>query len=79
MTNKLERLEEQRAKINAKIQAVKNREAKKKRAEDTRRKILIGSYILVQIEKGTIVKTDIINGLNDYLDKKNDRKLFGLD
>lgn len=79
MTNKLERLEEKRAKINAQIQAVKNRETKKKRAEDTRRKILIGSYILAQIDKGAIVKTDIIDGLNDYLDKKNDRKLFGLD
>lgn len=78
MTTEIEKLEQQRAKINYKIQKIKNKDAKQKRAEDTRRKIMIGSYILAQVEKGMMDKNDLIKSLDSYLTKDRDRILFGL-
>ena len=43
---RLAKLEEQRARINAEIQRVKAREQQQKRKEETRRKVLVGAWMI---------------------------------
>ncbi len=47
----LEELVKKRNELSAKIQQIKARESAKNRAEDTRRKILIGGFVLAQLKK----------------------------
>lgn len=62
-----------------KIEAQKRTtEAKKERAADTRRKILIGSMMLEHMSKNEPTKTNIMNKLNAYLTRTDDRALFDL-
>lgn len=85
---KIESLEQQIAKqeerlkqLKAQKQAVLAREKKKlseqKRKEETRRKILLGSYLLKKMENETN-KEKILAELNDYLTENRDRQLFNL-
>ena len=85
---KVESLEQQIAKqeerlkqLKAQKQAVLAREKKKatdqQRKEDTRRKILLGSMLLKDMENEE-KKTKILADLNEYLTEDRDRKLFGL-
>ena len=87
ITMKVESLEQQIAKqeerlkqLKAQKQAVLAREKKKQseqqRKEDTRRKILLGSYLLKKMENETVNKEKILADLNDYLTEDRDRKLF---
>ncbi len=73
----LERLKEQRAKIEARIQAVENRSKHAQRKQDTRRKILIGSYYFDKAIKDNKLE-DIKKLMDDYLTRDSDRKLFEL-
>ena len=76
--NQLERLKAQRKKIEARIQAAEARIKTKERKQDTRRKILVGSYYLDQAHKnGT--GDDIKKLMTDYLSRESDRALFDLD
>ena len=88
ITMKVESLEQRIAKqeerlkqLKAQKQAVLAREKKKisdqQRKEDTRRKILLGSYLLKKW-KMKQEKTKILAELNEYLTEDRDRKLFGL-
>ena len=88
VTMKVESLEQQIAKqeerlkqLKAQKQAVLAREkAKQKeqeRKDDTRRKILLGSYLLKKMENEAN-KEKILAELNDYLTEDRDRKLFSL-
>ena len=67
--------------LNAQKQAVLNREKKRQseqqRKEDTRRKILLGSYLLKKMENEAN-KEKILADLNEYLTEDRDRKLFDL-
>lgn len=79
-----ERLIKQKEKakqIEARIQAIEAREkARQKeqdRKDDTRRKILAGSFLLKQMEDEA-KKTKILADLNEYLTEDRDRKLFDL-
>ena len=85
---KVESLEQQIAKqeerlkqLKAQKQAVLAREKKKatdqQRKEDTRRKILLGSYLLKKMENESN-KEKILGELNEYLTEDRDRLLFGL-
>ena len=85
---KVESLEQQIAKqeerlkqLKAQKQAVLAREKKKatdqQRKEDTRRKILLGSYLLKKMENEQN-KEKILAELNEYLTEDRDRKLFEL-
>ncbi|HRL71861.1 MAG TPA: mobilization protein [Flavobacterium sp.] len=62
-------------------QAIEAREKKKiteqKRKDDTRRKILLGSYLLKKMENEQD-KEKILAELNEYLTEDRDRKLFNL-
>lgn len=85
---KVESLEQQIAKqeerlkqLKAQKQAVIAREKKKvsdqQRKDDTRRKILLGSYLLKKMEND-YDKEKILTDLNEYLTEDRDRKLFNL-
>lgn len=50
----------------------------KKRKEDTRRKILLGAYLIHLMKNDNDLKSQIMNGLDEYLEKKIDRELFNL-
>ena len=88
MSSTLETLEQQEKKALEKLQAIKarrqalvNREkAKQKeqeRKDETRRKILLGSYLLKKMENEAN-KEKILAEINEYLTEDRDRKLFGL-
>lgn len=50
----------------------------KKRKEDTRRKILIGAMILGEMKNNPKTEKEIMERLDNFLDKPKDRELFGL-
>jgi hypothetical protein len=88
ITMKVESLEQRIAKqeerlkqLKAQKQAVEAREKKKiseqQRKDDTRRKILLGSYLLKKMEDEA-EKQQILSELNEYLKEKRDRDLFNL-
>ena len=88
ITMKVESLEQRIAKqeerlkqLKAQKQAVEAREKKKiseqQRKDDTRRKILLGSYLLKKMENEQD-KEKILAELNEYLTEDRDRKLFNL-
>ncbi|MDA8119421.1 MAG: mobilization protein [Gammaproteobacteria bacterium] len=66
---KLQKAQSERAK--------KTKEAKKARSEETRKKILLGSYYMTKMEDEES-KKKILWGLDKYLTRADDRALFGL-
>ena len=74
----LERLKEQRDKINARIQAAEARSKTNERKTDTRRKILVGSYYLDQARENNQLG-EVKKLMDKYLTRPSDRKLFDLD
>lgn len=76
--NVLDRLKEQREKLNARIQLVEARAKTSERKQDTRRKILIGSYYLDKARKDEAMH-EINKTMAEYLKKDFDRELFGLE
>ena len=73
---KLEFIDEKIAKLKAQALRIKNRTNKQKRKDDTRRKILIGAYMLEQIEKGKYSQEKLNFAMNGFLSRENDRELF---
>jgi len=76
--DRLKRLEEKRAQINAEIQRVRAREQKEERKRDTRRKVLVGAMILSKVDSGDWPEDRLMAAMNTYLDRDHDRELFGL-
>ncbi|MDD3502348.1 MAG: mobilization protein [Candidatus Cloacimonetes bacterium] len=78
---KAEREKQKAKQIEARLQAIEAREkAKQKeqdRKDDTRRKILLGSYLLKKMEDET-EKEKILADFRKYLTEDRDRKLFNL-
>ena len=81
LEQKIAKHEERLKQLKAQKQAVLAREKKKlseqQRKEDTRRKILLGSYLLKKMEDQT-EREKILAEINEYLTEERDRKLFGL-
>ena len=74
----LEKLKEQRDKLNARIQQKEKRIKTSERKKETRRKILIGSYHYDHAIKEN--KMDEIKSIMDKYQKRNsDRELFNLE
>lgn len=78
-----ETLEERKAKllkrkqqIEERLKAIDAREATKRRAEDTRRKILVGALCLAHAEQKPEFKKWLIEALGKSLKKPADRALF---
>jgi len=76
-TAKLEKLKAKQDAIKAEIQKVQNQQKSKNKKNDTRRKILVGSYYLEQAEKKGEM-AEIRKAMDEFLKRKNDRILFGL-
>jgi hypothetical protein len=73
----LEKLKEQRDKLNARIQQKEAHLKSSERKMDTRKKILIGSYFLDNaIKAGTF--EEIKQKMNSFLTRNSDRVLFDL-
>lgn len=73
----LDSLKKKRNVLNARIRLMQNREQSKERKDNTRRKILIGSYYLDQANKNNSFN-DVVKLMDIYLTRDSDRKLFGL-
>ena len=75
--NRVESLEKRHAQIEAQLQAIEARDKTTQRKNETRRKILVGSFYLDKAkENGSI--DQLKNELDSYLTRKDDRALFGL-
>jgi hypothetical protein len=73
----LERLKMQKEKLEARIQKAEAMKKVKDRKEDTRRKILVGSYYLDMAQKEGKWE-QLVSRMDKYLTRNSDRKLFGL-
>ncbi len=79
MTNeKLEKKIKQRDILNAKIRQLQARENKKKRKEDTRRKILAGAAVLDEAKNNAAYKKSLYELIDRFYYRDDDRALFGL-
>jgi large subunit ribosomal protein L7/L12 len=73
----LKKLKDQQAKLAARIQAIESRAKSSERKQETRRKILVGSYYLEEAKKND--QLDPIKKIMDsYLKRNSDRALFEL-
>lgn len=75
LETKLKQAKAQRQQIEARKRAA---EAKIKRADDTRRKILAGALVLEMMEGDAATKQRFLDRLGKYLERNDDRALFGL-
>ena len=82
LDKKIEAQLEKLKQLKAQKQAIEARErAKQKeqdRKDDTRRKILLGSYLIKKMESNEANKEKILAELNEYLTENRDRQLFNL-
>nr|AAX38517.1 ORF110 [Leptospirillum ferrooxidans] len=74
LEDKLKKAKAQKQQIE---RAEKTRLSKKQRAEETRKKILLGSYYMTKMADEEL-KKKIISGLDKFLTRNDDRALFGL-
>jgi len=73
----LARLKEQREKLNARIQAAEARTKVTEKKQETRRKILVGSYYLDKAIKENKMAT-LKEVMDEFLTRNSDRILFDL-
>ena len=71
---KLKQLKAQKQAVEARGRA---KQKEQERKDDTRRKILLGSYLIKKMENEAN-KEKILTELNEYLTEERDRKLFNL-
>jgi len=73
-----DKLKQEKAK-KQKIEARKRTlESKAQRTTDTRKKILVGAFMLDRMVKNEETKTKVLGQLDHYLTRSDDRELFGL-
>lgn len=81
LNEKIAKQQEKLNQLKAQKHAIEAREKKKateqQRKDDTRRKILLGSYLLKKMEN-EVNKEKILAELNEYLSEDRDRQLFNL-
>ena len=78
---RLKALEQKQAQIKAQIQALKARDTAQDRKDDTRRKVLLGGFVLAQMKKNGIGVQSVTYESVRFIAKLNndrDRVLFGL-
>ena len=82
LDERIQKHEEKLKQLKAQQQALQAREKKKladqQRSDDTRRKILLGAYMLKKMGDSDFEKQKILAELNEYLTEDRDRKLFNL-
>ncbi len=72
-----ERLKQLKVQKKETISREKAKQKEQDRKDDTRRKILLGSYLLKKMENEEN-KEKILAEMNEYLTQERDRKLFNL-
>ena len=72
---KLKQLKEQKQAIESRE---KTKQKEQERKDDTRRKILLGSYLIKKMNANEANKEKILAELNEYLTEDRDRQLFDL-
>ena len=77
-TERLRKLEEAQARLNAEIQRVKGRAAQEARKRDTHRKILAGAMTLDRVARGEVSEQRFLEDMDRFLDKDRDRAVFDL-
>ena len=82
LEKKIEAQLEKLKQLKARKQAIEARERSKQkeqeRKDDTRRKILLGSYLIKKMQSNEANKEKILMELNEYLTENRDRQLFDL-
>jgi len=73
----LEKLKQLKAQKQAIEAREKTKQKEQERKDDTRRKILLGSYLIKKMQNEAN-KEKILAELNEYLTENRDRQLFGL-
>ena len=76
--DRMRKLEEQRARINAEIQRVRSRESQEERKRETRRKILAGAMVLDRVARKDLSEKLFKADMDRFLERNQDRALFGL-
>ena len=76
--NQLEKLKKQKEILDARIQQAESKLKVKERKEDTRRKILIGAFMIENLKKEEKFDS-MIKELDGFLTRNSDRKLFSMD
>ena len=79
MSAKLQRLLEKEAQLKAQIQQAKAAERTLEKKRDTRRKILIGAAVMARVDYGEWPKDDLLQMMDGFLTRPNERDLFDLD
>lgn len=74
-TDKLKQLKAQKQAIEARE---KKRQSEQQRKDETRKKILLGSYLLKKMSENEYENKKILDDLNEYLTEDRDKKLFNL-
>ncbi|MDV2485552.1 mobilization protein [Acinetobacter towneri] len=82
LNEKIQKQQERLKQLKAQKQAFeakeKKRVAEQQRKDDTRKKILLGSYLLKKMGESEVNNQRILAELDEYLIEGRDRKLFGL-
>ena len=78
MQEKIERLTKKKKQIEEQIKLIQNREKAQARKDDARKKILVGSTLMLKIKKKEFPEEQLTDFLDQELKKDRDRKLFGL-
>jgi hypothetical protein len=75
LESRLKQLQVRQRRIDARKSALASRRAK---ADDIRRKILLGGLVLVKLEAGELDQGTFKRWLDETLTRESDRALFGL-
>ena len=76
MSERLQRLKEQKDVLDARIQQIRAKEKMKERKLDTRRKIVVGAFILSKMDKDPAFEQQVLSKLEKTLRREIDRELF---
>ena len=76
--DRIKKLEEQRARINAEIQRVRGRESQEERKRETRRLILMGAMLRDRIARKELPEKLFKADMDRFLERDQDRALFDL-
>lgn len=76
-------LKKKKAQLEAQLMELERRQKERNRKDDTRRKVLVGAYVLEMIEEDgkniTLNESILRSELDRFLIRNNDRALFGLE
>jgi transcription antitermination factor NusG len=75
LEEKLKQAKALKQKAEARVRAA---EAKQKRADDTRRKVLLGAYLLQQMNADAAIRASVLKELQGFLTRPDERALFDL-